>query len=84
MNSRSIVLMVINLSVAQSSFQRTVCDGLKVTSQYSYFLQIGVANDGKLNGIDMSLYCDCGSSPNDLDVSGAQAWADNGKCYASF
>ena len=40
-----------------------------------------MANDGKLNGIDMSLYCDCGSSPNDLDVSAAQAWADNGEWF---
>ena len=43
-----------------------------------------MANDGKLNGIDMNLYCDCGSSPNDLDVSAAQAWADNGKCHTLF
>lgn len=44
---------------------------------YKATYNIGVANDGKLNGIDMNLYCDCGSSPNDLDVSAAQAWADN-------
>ena len=43
-----------------------------------------MANDGTLNGIDMNLYCDCGSSPNDVDVSGAQAWADNGEWYISF
>ena len=43
-----------------------------------------MANDGKLNGIDMNLYCDCGSSPNDLDVGSAQALADNGKCYTQF
>lgn len=43
------------------------------------WLQIGVANNGKLNGIDMNLYCDCGSSVNDVDVSYAQMWADNGK-----
>lgn len=40
-----------------------------------------MANDGKLNGIDMNLYADCGSSPNDLDVGYAQTWADNGKYY---
>ena len=46
-----------------------------------YLVQVGVANDGKLNGIDMNLYADCGSSPNDLDVGYAQTWVDNGKQY---
>ena len=38
-----------------------------------------MANDGKLNGIDLNMYADCGSSVNDADVAFAQAWADNGK-----
>ena len=37
-----------------------------------------MTNDGKLNGIDVSFYADCGSSPNEIDVAGAQIWADNG------
>ena len=40
-----------------------------------------MANDGKLNGIDMNLYCDCGSSGNDVDVGFAQLLADNGKYW---
>ena len=47
------------------------------------WLQVGVTNDGKLNGIDMNLYADCSSSPNDLDVAYAETWVDNGK-YAWF
>ena len=38
-----------------------------------------MADDGKLNGIDMNLYADCGSSVNDNDVGAAQALVDNGK-----
>ena len=37
-----------------------------------------MANDGKLNGIDMNLYADRGSRPNDLDVGYTQTLADNG------
>ena len=37
-----------------------------------------MTNDGKLNGIDLTFYVDCGSSPNEIDVAGAQMWADNG------
>ncbi|CAH3170659.1 unnamed protein product [Porites lobata] len=44
---------------------------------YKATYKVGVANDGKLNGIDMNLYADCGSSPNDLDVGYAQTLADN-------
>ena len=38
-----------------------------------------MANDGKLNGINMNMYVDSGSCPNDLDASYALTWADNGK-----
>ncbi|KAJ7381038.1 hypothetical protein OS493_004634 [Desmophyllum pertusum] len=44
---------------------------------YKATYKVGVAKDGKLNGIDMNLYCDCGSSVNDVDVLYAQAWSDN-------
>ena len=44
-----------------------------------------MTNDGKLNGIDLTFYVDCGSSPNEIDVAGAQIWADNGTfCIVQF
>ncbi|XP_020903902.1 xanthine dehydrogenase isoform X2 [Exaiptasia diaphana] len=39
--------------------------------------QVGVGNDGLLNGIDMTYYADYGSSSNDSDVSAAFFWCDN-------
>ena len=38
-----------------------------------------MADNGKLNGIDINLYADCGSSINEIDAMIAQAWVDNGK-----
>ena len=43
-----------------------------------------MTNDGKLNGIDLTFYVDCGSSPNEIDVAGAQIWADNGTFCIAF
>ena len=37
-----------------------------------------MGSDGKLNGIDVNLYADCGSTPNAIDVGTAQSWVDNG------
>ncbi|KAL9979239.1 hypothetical protein ACROYT_G016871 [Oculina patagonica] len=48
-----------------------------VREPYKATYMIGVESNGKLNGIDMNLYCDCGSSVNDVDVAYAQMWADN-------
>ncbi|XP_068702018.1 xanthine dehydrogenase/oxidase-like [Montipora foliosa] len=44
---------------------------------YKATYKVGVTSEGKLNGIDLSFYCDCGSSPNEVDVSVAQVYADN-------
>ncbi|XP_074617346.1 xanthine dehydrogenase/oxidase-like [Acropora palmata] len=48
-----------------------------VREPYKATYKVGVTNDGKLNGIDLTFYVDCGSSPNEIDVAGAQIWADN-------
>ena len=49
-----------------------------LNSSHILFCKVGVTSEGKLNGIDLSFYCDCGSSPNEVDVSVAQVYADNG------
>ncbi|XP_015777058.1 PREDICTED: indole-3-acetaldehyde oxidase-like [Acropora digitifera] len=56
-----------------------------VREPYKATYKVGVTNDGKLNGIDLTFYVDCGSSPNEIDVAGAQIWADNGTfCVVEF
>ncbi|XP_071116536.1 uncharacterized protein [Haliotis cracherodii] len=39
--------------------------------------KIGVNNDGKLNGIQMTLNTDCGASPNDNILAAIPEWLDN-------
>nr|XP_058949586.1 xanthine dehydrogenase/oxidase-like isoform X1 [Pocillopora verrucosa] len=48
-----------------------------VREPYKATYKAGVASDGKLNGIDVNLYADCGSTPNAIDVGTAQSWVDN-------
>ena len=36
---------------------------------------------GRLNGIKLTYYADCGNSPNDNSLPPMQAWADNGTLF---
>ncbi|XP_048242204.1 xanthine dehydrogenase-like isoform X1 [Haliotis rufescens] len=38
---------------------------------------VGVTNDGKLNGVQMTVYADCGSSPNDCAMGSFPPWMDS-------
>lgn len=40
--------------------------------------QVGVTDDGLLNGVIVTYYADCGSNPNDNSLQGIFVWADNG------
>lgn len=62
----------------------TNMDLMGLREPYKATYKVGVTNDGKLNGIDMNLYADCGSSSNDLDVSYAQTWVDNAYFCANW
>lgn len=43
---------------------------------------MGVTDDGKLNGIKVTYYCDCGYAKNDCTVKDIMYMGDNGKlCY---
>ena len=53
-------------------------NNIHISLPFFLWLQAGVASDGKLNGIDVNLYADCGSTPNAIDVGTAQSWVDNG------
>ena len=44
----------------------------------SYYLQVGCDNQGKLEGVSIRYYCDCGAGPNDNSVATMFVWADNG------
>ena len=48
--------------------------------------QAGITEEGKLNGIKIMYYCDCGCSPNECPVGlGLFAFADNGtNCITSY
>ncbi|XP_052242919.1 uncharacterized protein LOC127852926 [Dreissena polymorpha] len=39
--------------------------------------EVGVTSDGRLNGIKMYYYADCGANPNDNSLPFMQAWANN-------
>ncbi|XP_073232045.1 xanthine dehydrogenase/oxidase-like [Porites lutea] len=39
--------------------------------------KVGVSEDGKLNGIDLNYYGDCGCSSNDATILYARGWMDN-------
>ena len=38
-----------------------------------------MSNEGLLNGLDLTMYTDCGCSPNDVDVVETYDFVDNGK-----
>jgi len=41
--------------------------------------QVGFEDNGKLNGIQVTYYCDCGYSVNDCTVGDIMLRGDNGK-----
>ena len=42
-----------------------------------------MTEEGKLNGINLTYYGDCGMNPNDNSFPVMQTWADNGNCYTN-
>lgn len=40
---------------------------------------VGFEDDGKLAGVTIKAYANCGASGNDSPVSGLSTWADNSK-----
>ena len=45
--------------------------------------QIGFTDEGKLNGIKVTVYADCGSSPNDNALQFMFIHLDNGKAFVN-
>ena len=47
--------------------------------QIKHYAQVGVTVDGKLNGVKIEYYTDCGCSPNGSIISFIGRFADNSK-----
>ena len=43
--------------------------------------QIGFTDEGKLNGVNVTVYADCGCSPNDNSLGAIFHHLDNGKAF---
>ena len=44
--------------------------------------QVGFTDEGKLNGVKIFFYADCGASPNENSVANMYSWLDNGELIA--
>ena len=41
--------------------------------------QVGFTDEGKLNGVKVYFYADCGASPNEHSISNMYTWLDSGE-----
>ncbi|ESO95691.1 hypothetical protein LOTGIDRAFT_231915 [Lottia gigantea] len=46
--------------------------------------EVGCTNDGKLNGIKIDYYADCGTTPNDMSNFAMEGWLDNAYYCANW
>lgn len=63
-----------------------------VTLNYTFFImfqvmfielfcdwQVGFTDEGKLNGVKIFFYADCGASPNENSIASMYTWLDSGE-----
>ena len=41
--------------------------------------QVGFTDEGKLNGVKIFFYADCGASPNENSIASMYTWLDSGE-----